>query len=243
MPSLQSIEIPADVLNRARMGELDAHECIYRALSKPVYTLIRRLVIRPAVAEELLQDAFVEIFCSMRNYRASGSFLGWVRSIAVSKALMYLRSPWHRGTTWLGADGTRSRRGMPWAFAPAAVAAGLVATLTLLWFIRLDRGHAGSDDATIQSLVSRSQRLEAVLNTLPPRPTVERAATSVAIDELQTRIQILDQQLSAAADDRHQTQRLWSARVQLMNSLIYVRYAEAARNGDRPDHSPAFGAI
>jgi RNA polymerase sigma factor (sigma-70 family) len=108
MPSLQSIEISADVLNRARMGDLDAHECIYRALSKPVYTLIRRLVIRPAVAEELLQDAFVEIFCSVRNYRASGSFLGWVRSIAVSKALMYLRSPWHRGTTWLGADGISS---------------------------------------------------------------------------------------------------------------------------------------
>jgi len=108
MPSLQSIEISADVLNRARMGDLDAHEFIYRALSKPVYTLIRRLVIRPAVAEELLQDAFVEIFCSVHNYRASGSFLGWVRSIAVSKALMYLRSPWHRGTTWLGADGISS---------------------------------------------------------------------------------------------------------------------------------------
>jgi RNA polymerase sigma factor (sigma-70 family) len=108
MPSLQSIEISAEILNRARTGDIDAHEYIYRALSKPVYTLIRRLVIRPAVAEELLQDAFVEIFCSVRNYRASGSFLGWVRSIAVSKALMYLRSPWHRGTTWLGADGISS---------------------------------------------------------------------------------------------------------------------------------------
>ena len=105
MPSLQSIEISAEILNRARTGDIDAHEYIYRALSKPVYTLIRRLVIRPAVAEELLQDAFVEILCSVRNYRASGSFLGWVRSIAVSKALMYLRSPWHRAATWLEPDG------------------------------------------------------------------------------------------------------------------------------------------
>jgi S1-C subfamily serine protease len=48
MPSLQSIEIPAEILNRARTGDIDAHEYIYRALSKPVYTLIRRLVIRPA---------------------------------------------------------------------------------------------------------------------------------------------------------------------------------------------------
>jgi hypothetical protein len=136
------------------------------------------------------------------------------------------------------------RRGVPRVFAPAAVAAGLVVALTSLWLMHLHRGHAGPDDGTIQSLVSRSQRLEAVLNTLPPRPTVERAATSAAIDDLQTRIQILDQQLSAAAnDDRYRTQRLWSARVELMNSLVYVRYAEAARNGDRPDHSSTIGAI
>jgi hypothetical protein len=73
---------------------------------------------------------------------------------------------------------------------------------------------------------------------------VERAATSAAIDELQTRIQMLDQQLSAAAnDDGYRTQRLWSARVQLMNSLVYVRYAEAARNSDRSDPSSTIGAI
>lgn len=108
MPSLQSIDIPPDILDRARLGELDAHEYIYRALSRPVYTLIRRLVIRSAVAEELLQDAFVEIFCQMRNFRATGSFIGWVKSIAVNKALMYLRSPWHRSLIWLGTEGVQS---------------------------------------------------------------------------------------------------------------------------------------
>lgn len=108
MPSLQSIEIAADVLHRAQAGDSDAHECLYRSLSKPVYTLLRRLVVRPSIAEELVQDVFVEILHNVPHYRASGSFVGWVRSIAVSKALMYLRSPWHRGLTWLGADGIRS---------------------------------------------------------------------------------------------------------------------------------------
>lgn len=104
MPSLHSSEIPADILERAKAGDADAHEHIYRVLSKPVYTLIRRLVVRPAIAEELLQDAFVEIFCSMHTYRGSGAFLGWVRSIAVNKSLMYLRSPWHRGLSWIAVD-------------------------------------------------------------------------------------------------------------------------------------------
>jgi RNA polymerase sigma factor (sigma-70 family) len=104
MASLYSTEIAADILERARSGDVGAHDHLYRVLSKPVYTLIRRLVVRPAIAEELLQDAFVEIFCSMGSYRGSGSFIGWVRAIAVNKSLMYLRSPWHRSLAWMGLD-------------------------------------------------------------------------------------------------------------------------------------------
>ena len=104
MSSLQAPEIPPDVLARARTGDIQAQEIIYRHLCKPVYTLIRRLVVRPAIAEELLQDVFVEILRSLPQYSAAGSFLGWVRSIAMTKALMYLRSPWHRGLSLLGLE-------------------------------------------------------------------------------------------------------------------------------------------
>jgi RNA polymerase sigma factor (sigma-70 family) len=108
MPSLHSIELSPEILDRARAGDREAHEDIYKTLSKAVFTLLRRLVPRPAIAEELLQDVFVEILRSLGSYRATGSFNGWVRSIAVSKALMYLRSPWHRGLGWLEADSVLS---------------------------------------------------------------------------------------------------------------------------------------
>jgi len=104
MPSLQTGQIQADIVLRARGGDRDAHERIYRLLSKPVYTLIRRLVVRPAVAQDLLHDVFVEVLRNLSHYRAIGSFEGWVKSIAINKALMYLRSPWHRSRHWLGAD-------------------------------------------------------------------------------------------------------------------------------------------
>jgi RNA polymerase sigma factor (sigma-70 family) len=105
MASLQHVEIADGIIDRAQAGDAEAHELLYRLLSKPVYTLILRLVVRRAIAEELLQDVFVEILGSVRCYRASGSFIGWVRSIAVSKSLMYLRSPWHRSLIWLGTEG------------------------------------------------------------------------------------------------------------------------------------------
>lgn len=86
----------------------------------------------------------------------------------------------------------------------------------------------------VGALVARSQELEAVLNGLP-RPKVERAATSAAIDELQARIEVLDLQLSNAGESglsSSQAQQLWSRRVQLLNSLVGVRYAEQAARGN-----------
>ena len=43
----------------------------------------------------------MEILRSVGDYSGQKAFGGWVRSIAVSKCLMYLRSPWHRSVLWL----------------------------------------------------------------------------------------------------------------------------------------------
>jgi hypothetical protein len=90
-------------------------------------------------------------------------------------------------------------------------------------------------DQPLQRLVMSSQQLEDLLRRLPPRPSVERAATSAAIDDLQARIQVLDVQLDAIPSgdqERVRAQRLWTARVQLLHSLIDVRYAEALRDAE-----------
>jgi RNA polymerase sigma-70 factor (ECF subfamily) len=64
------------VLERARAGDRAAHEQLYAAFAGAVYSLIRRLVVRPAVAEELAQDVFVEILRGIGDYQGSGSFAG-----------------------------------------------------------------------------------------------------------------------------------------------------------------------
>lgn len=95
MSTFLDIQVPAEWLRRAQANDSVAQRSIYTALAQPVYTLLRRLVLRPAVAEELLQEVFLEVLRNLGAYRGAGSFAGWVRSIAVSKALMHLRSPWH----------------------------------------------------------------------------------------------------------------------------------------------------
>lgn len=109
--------------------------------------------------------------------------------------------------------------------------------------------HGASPDADgqpLQRLVMRSQQLEDLLGRLPPRPSVERAATSAAIDDLQTRIQVLDLQLDtlrSGDQERDRARRLWNARVQLLHSLIDVRYAEALRDAEGAVNSQYSGVI
>jgi hypothetical protein len=84
----------------------------------------------------------------------------------------------------------------------------------------------------IASLVIQSQKLESQLQRLPSRPLVERGSTTTVIDSLQTSIQWVDYQLSdaqtAGLSDR-EAEQLWEDRIQLMDSLVKVRYAEAQR--------------
>jgi hypothetical protein len=97
---------------------------------------------------------------------------------------------------------------------------------------------------SLGTLISRSQRLEALLQVLPPRPGVERVTTSAAIDALQTRIQLVDLELSGAArGDAERARRLWSTRVELLNSLVNVRCAEAARAHPGFGDPSEFGVI
>lgn len=108
MSPFHTIEVAPEVIDAARLGDVRAHENIFRACQRPVYTLIRRLIPRAAVADDLFQDTFVEILRSIQSYSGEGSFGGWIRSIAVSKCLMYLRSPWHRSLLWLDDDADSS---------------------------------------------------------------------------------------------------------------------------------------
>jgi RNA polymerase sigma-70 factor (ECF subfamily) len=107
MPRIADIPIPESVASAARHGDERALETVYRATAGPIYTLLRRLVRRPAIAEELLQETFVDVLEHIGAFEGRCPLAAWIRSIAVNRALMYLRSPWHRSLEWLDADAGR----------------------------------------------------------------------------------------------------------------------------------------
>jgi RNA polymerase sigma-70 factor (ECF subfamily) len=104
MTRISEIVLPDAVVAAARAGEGAALESVYAATSTAVYTLLRRLVRRPAIAEELLQETYVDVIEHIGAYEGRCPLPAWIRAIAVNRALMYLRSPWHRGLEWLDKD-------------------------------------------------------------------------------------------------------------------------------------------
>lgn len=95
MSKFVDIQIDPGIVRLAARGDTRAHEIIYRTFGTPVYSICLRFTRIPAQAEDLLQETFMEVIRSIRNYRGDAPLGAWIRRIAVTKSLMYLRSAWH----------------------------------------------------------------------------------------------------------------------------------------------------
>lgn len=68
-----------------------AQERLFRKYSSKLYGLCRRYIQDEAEAEDVMITAFTKIFQKIHQYKAEGSFEGWMRRIAVNEALTYIR--------------------------------------------------------------------------------------------------------------------------------------------------------
>ena len=104
--------MPEAVLARRVRGRGAARgSAIYAAVAPATLTLIRRLVGSARLAEDLFQDTMMILFERLPQFRREAPLGAWLRQIAISRCLMYLRSPWRRALTV--PRERRRRRGRP----------------------------------------------------------------------------------------------------------------------------------
>ena len=94
MSKFADIQIDQAIIKRAANGDSHAHGILYRAFSTPVYSICLRFTRVPAHAEDLVQETFIEVMRSIGQFRGEAAIGSWIRRIAVTKALMFLRSAW-----------------------------------------------------------------------------------------------------------------------------------------------------
>ena len=87
-------QVDPAIVADAQRGDRVAHGRLFEVYSPMVFTVARRILVSPALAEDVLQETFIEVIRKIQAYRGDADIGFWIRRIAVNKCLMHLRSSW-----------------------------------------------------------------------------------------------------------------------------------------------------
>jgi len=73
-----------ELVVRARSGEVEAFEVLYRSHQAGIYTFILGQVRERELAADLTQETFVRAWQSLKRLRKAGAFRGWLHRIAAN---------------------------------------------------------------------------------------------------------------------------------------------------------------
>ena len=81
----------AEAIGQAKDGDAAAFEYLYKAHSRRVYSVCLRMIRNAAEAEDLTQQAFLQVFRKIGTFRGESGFSTWLHRVTVNIVLMHLR--------------------------------------------------------------------------------------------------------------------------------------------------------
>lgn len=92
MRQADSVELPeAEAIRRAQRGDGAGFERLYRLHNRRVFALCLRMAANVTAAEDLVQDAFLQLFRKIHTFRGESAFSTWLHRLVVNVVLMRLR--------------------------------------------------------------------------------------------------------------------------------------------------------
>jgi RNA polymerase sigma-70 factor, ECF subfamily len=93
-PPVQTVPPPpavAEVLALAQAGDHNAFAQLYSLHKRRVYSLCLRMVGNPSEAEDLTQEAFLQLHRKIATFRGDSAFSTWLHRLSINVVLMHLR--------------------------------------------------------------------------------------------------------------------------------------------------------
>lgn len=81
----------SEVLARAQAGDHQAFACLYSLHKRRIYSLCLRMVGNVAAAEDMTQEAFLQLYRKIATFRGDSAFSTWLHRLAINVVLMQLR--------------------------------------------------------------------------------------------------------------------------------------------------------
>lgn len=79
------------LIERAQRGDEEAFAALYETHKRRVYSLCLRMTGNAAEAEDLAQEAFLQLFRRISTFRGESAFSTWLHRLVVNIVLMHLR--------------------------------------------------------------------------------------------------------------------------------------------------------
>jgi RNA polymerase sigma-70 factor (ECF subfamily) len=80
-----------EAIGGARQGDSGCFETLYAMHKRRVYSLCLRMTRNVEEAEDLTQDAFLQLYRKITSYRGESAFSTWLHRLAVNTVLMHMR--------------------------------------------------------------------------------------------------------------------------------------------------------
>jgi len=81
----------SEAIERAKSGDGQCFEALYTMHKRRVYSLCLRMTGNTAEAEDLTQEAFLQLYRKIATFRGESAFSTWLHRLAVNVVLMHLR--------------------------------------------------------------------------------------------------------------------------------------------------------
>jgi RNA polymerase sigma-70 factor (ECF subfamily) len=88
----------SDLIARAAKGDTAAFRALYQRHRGDVARLVYRMLNGSADVEDVVQEVFVQVFRSLKDFRGQSKFSTWVHRVAVNVVLMHRRAARSRPT-------------------------------------------------------------------------------------------------------------------------------------------------
>lgn len=85
------IDKHADLVNECRNGNRKAQFELYKLYANAMYNVALRIVNDDAEAEDVLQEAFLDAFNRIKDFRQETTFGLWLKQIVINRSINYLR--------------------------------------------------------------------------------------------------------------------------------------------------------
>ena len=79
------------LLERAAKNSREAQHVLFEMHAPKMLSVCRYYLKDVQFAEEAMLNGFFKVFTNLKNYKATGSFEGWIRKIMVRECISYLR--------------------------------------------------------------------------------------------------------------------------------------------------------